>query len=126
MDDIITKLEQHTNRKYQPAVPAWIHKVYDYVAENFRDPDVTVPSIADRFSLTPIYCSKVFREYYNFHLFDCIQLKRLNAAKDLMTTEMSLKEIADAVGFSNALTMSRAFKRYEGAAPNKIREQLKK
>ena len=43
-----------------------------------------------------------------------------------MKTDMSLKDIAEAVGFSNALTMSRAFKRYEGTAPNKIREQLRK
>lgn len=126
MDDIILRLEQHTNQKYQPTVPAWVHKVYEYVEENFRDPNVTVSSIADQFSLTPTYCSKVFREYYNLRLFDCIQLKRLNAAKTLLPTEMNLKDIADIVGFSNALTMSRAFKRYEGVAPNKIREQLKK
>ena len=126
MDDIITRLEQHTNQKQPPATPSWVHKVYDYVADNFSDPDVTVSSIADTFSLTPTYCSKVFREHYNLRLFDCIQLNRLNAAKELMTTEMNLKDIAEAVGFSNALTMSRAFKRYEGAAPNRIREQLRK
>lgn len=124
MDDIITQLELHTSHKRRPTVPAWVHKVYEYVEENYRDPDVTISSIADRFSVTPTYCSKVFREHYNIRLFDCIQLKRLNAAKELMTTEMSLKDIAEAVGFSNALTMGRAFKRYEGAAPNKIREQM--
>ncbi len=126
MDDIMMALDAHTRGKRQPAVPTWVHKVHDYVAENFRDPDVTVSSIADKFGMTPTYCSKVYREQYNIRLFDYIQLQRLEAAKELMKTDMSLKDIAEAVGFSNALTMSRAFKRYEGAAPNKIREQLRK
>lgn len=126
MDDIMTSLEQHTAGKRQPTIPTWVHKVHDYVNENFRDPDVTVSSIADKFSMTPTYCSKVYREQFNVRLFDHIQLRRLEAAKELMQSEMSLKEIAEAAGFSNALTMSRAFKRYEGAAPNKIREQLRK
>lgn len=126
MDDIMTTLEQHTTQKRTPTVPSWVHKVHDYVDENFRDPDVTVSSIADKFSMTPTYCSKVYREQFSIRLFDYIQLRRLEAAKELMQTEMSLKDIAEAVGFSNALTMSRAFKRYEGAAPNKIREQIRK
>lgn len=126
MDDIMTGLEQHTAGKRQPTVPTWVHKVHDYVDENFRNPDVTVSSIADKFSMTPTYCSKVYREQYSIRLFDYIQLKRLEAAKELMKTEMSLKDIAETVGFSNALTMSRAFKRYEGAAPNKIRDQIRK
>lgn len=125
MDDIMLALEAYTNRKRQPSVPTWVHKVHDYIGENFRDPDVTVSSVADQFSMTPTYCSKVYREHYNVRLFDEIQLLRLEEAKRLMQTELSLKEIAEAVGFSNALTMSRAFKRYEGAAPNKIRENLR-
>ena len=125
MDDIMLALEQHTSQKRSPSVPSWVHKVHDYVLENFRDPDVTVSSIADKFGLTATYCSKVYREQYNIRLFDFIQLQRLEEAKRLMHTEKSLKDIADEVGFSNALTMSRAFKRYEGAAPNRIRDQLR-
>lgn len=125
MDDIITSLELNASQNHPPTTPAWVHKVYEYVTQNFRDPDVTVSSIADRFSMTPTYCSKVFREHYNLRLFDCIQRKRLDAAKALMSTEMSLKDIAAETGFSSALTMSRAFKRYEGAAPNKLREQMR-
>lgn len=126
MDDIMMALDAHTRGKRQPAVPTWVHRVHDYVAESFRDPDVTVSSIADKFGMTPTYCSKVYREQFGVRLFDYIQLCRLETAKELMKTDMSLKDIAENVGFSNALTMSRAFKRYEGAAPNKLREQLRK
>ena len=126
MDDIMLALDSHVSQKRQPSAPGWVQKVRDYVQDNFRDPDVTVSSIADKFGMTPTYCSKIYREQFSIRLFDHIQLSRLEAAKELMHTEMSLKDIAEAAGFSNALTMSRAFKRYEGAAPNKIREQLRK
>ena len=65
------------------------------------------------------------REQYNIRLFDFIQLKRLEMAKVLMETSKSLKEIAQESGFGSALTMSRAFKRYEGTTPNHIRERIR-
>lgn len=126
MDDIMDSLEQHTARKRQPGAPDWVAQVYAFAQENYRDPNLTVSYIADRFGMTPTYCSKIFKEQYHMRLFDLIQLKRLEEAKALMATNKSLKDIAEEAGFSSALTMSRAFKRYEGAAPNKIREQQKR
>lgn len=122
MDEILDGLEVKAARKRQPTPPAWVGEVRDFVLERFRDPDLTVSYTADRFGMTPTYCSKVFREQYGVRLFDFIQLRRLEAAKGLMPSSMSLKEIAEAVGFSSALTMSRAFKRYEGVAPSSFRE----
>ena len=121
MDDILDALEEESSRKRQPTPPAWVGEVRDFVCEHFRDPDLTVSYTADKFGMTPTYCSKVFREQYGLRLFDFIQLQRLEAAKELMSSSMSLKDIAEAVGFSSALTMSRAFKRYEGAAPSSFR-----
>lgn len=126
MDDIMDKLEVHTSEKRQINVPSWVEKVHKFVRENYRDPNLTVSYIADQFKMTPTYCSKVFREQYGIRLFDFIQLRRLEAAKVLMDTDRSLKDIAEATGFSSALTMSRAFKRYDGLAPSKVREQLEK
>lgn len=57
-------------------------------------------------------------------LFNFIQLQRLEAAKERMTSGLSRKEIAEEVGFSSTLTMSRAFKRCEGVSPSSFREQI--
>lgn len=125
MDDIMDKLELRTTEQQKIKVPSWVEKVHKFVRENYRDPNLTVSYIADQFGMTPTYCSKVFREQYGIRLFDFIQLRRLEAAKLLMDTDHSLKDIAEATGFSSALTMSRAFKRYDGLAPSKVREQRK-
>lgn len=125
MDDIMDTLELHTTQQQRIKVPSWVEKVHKYARENYRDPNLTVSYIADQFGMTPTYCSKVFREQYGIRLFDFIQLRRLEAAKLLLDTDQSLKDIAETTGFSSALTMSRAFKRYDGLAPSKVREQRK-
>lgn len=124
MDDILDSLEARVAQKRQPTPPAWVERVRTFVCENFRDPNLTVSYTADEFGMTPTYCSKVFREQFGIRLFDFIQLQRLEAAKAQMSSGKSLKEIAEEVGFSSALTMSRAFKRYEGVSPSNFREQI--
>lgn len=125
MDDILLRLQQHTEQKRPGGAPAWVERVYAFVEENYKNPNMSVAFVADRFDMTPTYCSKVFREQYNVRLFDLIQLKRLEAAKELMRGNMNLKDIAETVGFTNALAMSRAFKRYEGVSPNRFRESMR-
>lgn len=125
MDDILGQLEQHTQKKQKSSILSWAEKAHTLVEEHFSDPNLNVAYVADQFDLTPTYCSKVFWEQYNIRLFDFIQLKRLEMAKVLMETSKSLKEIAQESGFGSALTMSRAFKRYEGTTPNHIRERIR-
>ena len=124
MDDILEELQDYTGKKQQ-AVPDWVTAADDYVRENFRDPNVTVSSVADHFGLSATYCSKLFREYTGIRLFDRISMYRLEAAKEELKSNKPLREIAEDTGFSTALTMNRAFKRYEGTTPNKLREALK-
>ena len=48
---------------------------------------------------------------------------RLAAAKDLMRTDRTMKQIAQMVGYTSFLSMNRAFKKYEGTTPSRFREQ---
>lgn len=121
MDDILDHLIQRGNDQRAVALPGWAERARAYVRENFRDPDVTVASVADQVHLTPTYCSKVYREVYGVRLLDEIQLLRLEEAKRLLQGSGNLRSIAEAAGFPSALTMSRAFKRYEGVLPSSYR-----
>ena len=121
MDEILDHLIQVENDQGTAVPPGWVARARDYVRENFRDPDVTVASVADRVHLTPTYCSKVYREVYGVRLLDEIQRLRLEEAKRLLQGSGNLRSIAEAAGFPSALTMSRAFKRYEGVLPSSYR-----
>ena len=125
MDDILDALIQRIDQQRNAAPPSWAKQARQYVRDNFRDPDVTVTAIADLLHLTPTYCSKVYREVYGVRLLDEIQQLRLAEAKRLLTVESTLEKVAEKSGFPSKLTMSRAFKRYEGIAPGAFRDRMK-
>lgn len=117
IDSLLDDLAALSNKKVQTELPAWVTPVHDYVCEHFQETSLSVGLVSEHFHVTPTYCSKLFKERYGVRLFDFIQLKRLEAAKALLPTEKSLKDISEEVGFGCALTMTRAFKRYEGIPP---------
>lgn len=125
MDNILDTLARRSSQQRSAVPPAWAEQMRAYVRENFRNPDVTVSSVADKFGLTPTYCSKVYRQVHGVRLLDEIQLLRLEEAKRLLQGSGNLNSIADAAGFPSALTMSRAFKRHEGVLPSSYRSHKK-
>ena len=121
IDRILDELVELTGDQPERSFPEWVEQVHRYVEQNYTDPNLCVASVADQFHVSPTYCSKIFRDRYGIRLFDFIQLQRLEAAKKLLPTGRSAKDVAEIVGYSSALTMSRAFKRYEGMAPTEYR-----
>ena len=124
IDEIMDGLDNHINQQKESASYAWVDDIRLYVQKNFRSVDLTAASVAEHFGFTPTYCSKKFRDRYGIRLFDFIQQQRLDEARNQLCTLKNMDQIADLAGFSSALTMSRAFKRYEGVAPSVIREKL--
>ena len=121
IDALLDELAALSRQKTEDTLPACVTPVHDYVCENFKDINLSVGSVSDEFHVTPTYCSKQFKERYGVRLFDFIQLQRLEAAKALLPTDKSLKDISVEVGIGCALTMTRAFKRYEGVPPTHYR-----
>lgn len=122
MDEMFDRLLEFSEEKKKDTPPPWVALVREYVDANFRDFNLTVSYVSDRFNISPSYCSRIFKQYSGLGLFEYIQRCRLEAAKALMNTNMSVKSIAEEVGFSSSLTMNRAFKRYEGTTPSKFKE----
>ena len=122
MDDIFSQLETHTVQKRESMSSPWVQEIMPYVDGHFRDPNLSVASVADHFGLSSTYCSKTFRDRYGIRLLDYIQQKRLDAVKALLYTDKTLSKIAEETGFSTTLTLSRAIKRYEGTTFGKLRE----
>lgn len=122
MDSILDRLVQLTQTQSDQAAPSWVPQMRQYIHENYRNPDVTVASVADHFHMTPTYCSKVYREVYGVRILEEIQKLRLEEAKRLLQGPGSIRTIAERSGFPSTLTMSRAFKRYESTLPSSFRE----
>lgn len=90
--------------------------------------NINVNAIADEFNVNRSYLSKKFRDDKNCALADyLIKVKMLRAAV-LMAAEgdMSVEEVAQALGYSRAQYFARLFKERIGTTPGKYKNYLKK
>lgn len=101
---------------------AWVIEVKDYIRTNYTDPEMNVNSVADAFGKNPSYLSRSFLKSTGTSLLDYIHFYRIQEAKILIGRGETLANVATAVGYSSVLTMSRAFKRYEGITPGKLKK----
>ena len=101
----------------------WVKKdVLPYVAENYANINLSVASIAEHFGVHPVYLSRLFKAQIGEGLLDYITAFRIERAKEILRdSRLTIEEAAARVGYTNARTFSRAFKKVTGMTPGKFR-----
>lgn len=101
---------------------AMVMEIRGYIEEHFQNPDLSLNHLSDRFQISPKYASYLFKEEYNMKFVDfLIQLRIAHAEQLLASTERPVQEIAIEVGYANAITFGRVFKRVVGVTPGEFR-----
>jgi len=86
-----------------------------------------ISDIAKKLNLNRSYLYKIFKEETGYSLKDYLIQIRMEKSADLLTsTTFHISEIANAVGFPDALAFSKAFKKHFGQSPSNYRKALKK
>lgn len=86
-----------------------------------------VGEIADKLNLNRSYLYKIFKEETGYAIKDYIVQVRMEKSADLLTnTTFHISEVANAIGFTDGLTFSKAFKKYFNQSPSNYRKALKK
>lgn len=91
-----------------------------YVDENYGNCDLNVNLVADQLGVSASHLTRVFQSCYQTRMLDYIQLVRIRAAKALLSSNLTIKEIAEQVGYGAQVNMIRAFKRIEGKTPSEF------
>ena len=96
-----------------------------YINEHFRQ-QISSADIAAAAGFSPNYLSRKFREAAGIGLHEYLVLVRLrSAALELVSTDMSVTEIATHCGFSDGNYFKDAFKRKYGVSPRDYRNAAK-
>lgn len=101
-------------------------KIREYIETNYSDVNLNVNTVADTFKVSRSWLSTNFKKDYGVNISDFIVTCRINKAKELLATDMSVNDIAVNVGFTNKTVYCRAFKRYENITSGQYRELLRK
>lgn len=100
-----------------------VEQIKTYVLENISNSQLSVPIIADYFDFSDDYLGRIFKKYTGVSLISYITHIRLNqACRLLKNTQLTLTEIALAVGYSNSNYFCRVFKKQLNTTPNDFRK----
>lgn len=101
----------------------YIHEAIAYIEQNFHN-DISVEDIANNCGLNRSYFGKIFKESIGRTPQEFLLNYRMMKAKELLKlTGKSIGDIGNAVGYSNPLHFSRAFKNTYGIPPREWRNQ---
>ena len=111
--------EEHRTRGAQTDLGA---RIREYIAGHYSDPALCVNAIGYQFSLTPSYCSRVFKDAVGVTIPAYILDLRIRAARERLTaTDDSIDLIARETGFSSSSVFIRQFHRQCGVTPGAYR-----
>jgi AraC-like DNA-binding protein len=94
------------------------------IRANFKDPDLNISQIAVEFRMTPTYVSAVLKKQTGKSILDVIRQMRIEYAKELLESDMSVEDVAFAAGFRESSTFIRAFKNYHGITPGQMKKLI--
>jgi AraC-like DNA-binding protein len=87
--------------------------------------DITPEQIARRVNMSYSWFRRIFREYTKLSPIEYMQELTIQKARSLLlSSEMSIKEIAYELNFSDASYFSARFRKYTGLTPSEYREKF--
>ena len=94
-----------------------LRPVISYIDEHFIE-KIYIEELSAMINVSPDYFTKMFKESIGKTPIDYINGMRVNSAMDLLcTTDMSMTEIADSIGFCNPNYFHKIFKQYMMTSP---------
>ncbi len=98
-----------------------VDKINEYIHNHYSE-DIGRTTIAAEFFLTPEYLAKLYKKKTGVNLKDYINDYRIEKAKEqLNSSDISISDVAEAVGFDNFSYFSTLFKKITGSTPTEYK-----
>lgn len=98
-----------------------IDSIITYIKENYSDSLMCLSKISDEFNISETYFSHLFKDKTGVNFSTYLENIRMSKAMDLLKSgEASLNSIYEEVGYNNANSFRRAFKKVYGITPGSV------
>jgi AraC-like DNA-binding protein len=99
-----------------------VREALAYIKLHYKEP-LTREKIARHVSLSPAYFSSLFKSHTGYTPVEYIHRLRLDRARQLLrTTDLSVREVAEQVGFADSFYFTRLFTKDTGISPREYRQ----
>ena len=94
-----------------------------YIQEHYRDSDMSVEQVAEKFHISVSYFSRLFHEYVGVTFPEFISDLRLECAREMLhaNPDISVKKVAEICGYGGTSYFSAQFKKKYGISPSAIK-----
>ncbi|WNR43038.1 helix-turn-helix domain-containing protein [Paenibacillus roseipurpureus] len=121
--NIFQKLSLHMNEKRTSRSDSLKDRMLHYLKQNYHDPNMSLATMASYMNMNPTYLSNLIKEQVGRNFIELVNEFRVDEVKRLLINgDMTLQEIAQKVGYSNSVVLSRNFKKIEYTTPGEYRQ----
>jgi AraC-like DNA-binding protein len=113
----------HLMQDHKKQADSLLDTMLAYIGHHFREPTFSVQHLADHLSMSPSYISRYFKERTGRTLSDYLHEIRIEQAKKMLeSNDFSVKDIVHSVGYYDASSFIRKFKKSVGLTPGEYRK----
>ncbi|WP_240839856.1 response regulator transcription factor [Acidaminobacter sp. JC074] len=128
IDEIIKTLDETldtiTKKKSEDRQEELITSILVYINKHYSNYEISLSDVAGEFGMTPSNLSHYFKKQTKVNFVSYIKYLRIDEAKVLLeTTDLSVGEISQNVGFYAVTSFNRTFKREVGLTPLQYRSK---
>jgi two-component system, response regulator YesN len=120
-------IDQHVLEAEEGVYSPLVKQVIQFIHEHLHQP-FSLREVSEHLHVNASYLSTLFKEETNLTFSEYVTRSRLQKAKSLLlTTNLTIVEVAEQVGYQTGKYFVRLFKEFEGMTPSQFRkEYLKK
>lgn len=102
-----------------------ILKIQEYINNNYQDPDLCLSKISEEFGISESYFSYLFKKEMSENFSTYLERLRMAKAKEIILgTDTGLSSLFQYLGYNNAASFRRAFKKNFGVSPKEMRDRV--
>ena len=125
MKTILTEVCRHARSRRTSHTEHLRQAIVEYIEEHRDERNLGPDAVADHVQRNSAYIARFFREQFGIGISSHIKNLRIAEAKRLLeATELTVREIADRIGFADSNALIRSFKANEGVTPGEYRATL--
>jgi len=84
---------------------------------------ISIPQVAEKLGISESYMARTFKKSFGYTLIEYLMKRRIGEAQTLLlTTHLTIMEIAECVGYQNQSYFSKIFAEYVGLSPLRYRK----
>jgi AraC family transcriptional regulator len=123
--ELLAVMSRAVGTESDAPAPRWLRRVRDELHDNFSQ-RFNIGELASRAAVHPDHLSRSFRRHYGVLIGEYVRRLRLEwAARELVSADRTLAELAVTAGFVDQSEFTRRFREHFGTTPGRYRSALR-